>query len=252
MVLNKRRWGTIAVLVAILTIGSWLLMSLQQNDPVLASEDVEKKTISVSGTGEVTVEPDVAYVTLGVISQAETAEKAQEQNAVIMDQLYQVLKEDYKLEDSDIKTTSFYVNPQYVYEEGKEPTIQSYQATHNVQVTYRELDRIGELLDAASKAGINQINQVQFASEHAKEYELEAMKQAMANAREKAEVLAAAEGQTIKSVIQINQNSYVGNAAYSNRVGYAMDTASEYSRVSTSISAGEVVISAQVQVVYEF
>lgn len=252
MVLDKKRWAVIGALVAVLMVVSWLLMSLQQPVTVMADENVEKRTISVSGTGEIKVEPDVAYVTLGVVTQAKTAEEAQSENAKTMEQLYNVLQNEFNLEEKDMKTSGFRVNPQYVYQEGVEPLIQGYEASHNIKVTYRELDKIGELLDAASKAGINQINQVQFANEHAKEHELEAMKEAMANARQKAEVLAAEEGLTIKGVQQISQNSYVGNSVYGESVGMSMDTMMKFDGASTSISTGEVVISTQVQVVYEF
>jgi len=150
-----------------------------------------------------------------------------------------------------VKTVGFNVRPEYSYHDGKEPTITGYTATHTIRVTYRDLDRIGELLDAAAKAGVNQVNNVQFATEKSDEYEMEAMKLAMDNARKKAEVLASTEGQTVKGAISIMQNGVSGGIYYGKEMaGYAMDTAESFA--ITSVNPGEIVISTSVTVVYEF
>jgi uncharacterized protein YggE len=253
MVLQQRKWITIALITALLLSAVWVLTNWQKSSPILAAEEsADKRTISVTGAGEITVEPDVAYLNFGVLAKAKTAEEAQNANAKAFEKVNKMLKEQFKLSDKDIKTVGFYVHPEYNYEERKEPVITGYTATHSIQISYRELDRIGELLDAATKAGVNQVNQVSFATENTKKHEMEAMKAAMENARDKAEVLAAAEGKTIKEVIQISQSSQMGNGPiYSNHSGgYAMAEKADYSQ--TQINTGEIVITTQVNVTYEF
>lgn len=252
MVLQKRNWVTIAVVTVLMLTLAMALSTWQKPLSVQAAEEAsDKKTISVQGSGEIIVEPDVAYLNLGVLSKAKTAEEAQSANAAAFEKINQVLAKDFKLTDKDIKTVGFNVHPEYSYHEEKERTITGYAATHSIQVTYRDLERIGELLDAVSKAGANQVNGVNFAVEDTSSIELEAMKKAMKNAREKAEVLAAAEGQTVKEVIQITNNSYTSGPIYSNGGGYMMDMAAKES-ASTSINTGEVTVTAQVSVTYEF
>mgnify|MGYP001183367196 CR=1 FL=1 len=254
MILQRRQWLMIALAAAFLLAAAAVLASWQQPAPVHAAggEDDMERTITVTGVGEITVEPDVAYVNMGIAARASTAEEAQRMNAQQFAELEKVLFEQFKIEKKDVKTTGFYVNPEYSYEEREKPKVVGYSATHMIRVTCRKLDQIGELLDAASKAGVNQIQNVQFATEKAKEYEMEAMKAAMKNARDKAEVLAAAENVKIREVLNISQSGSIGGPVYGKSVGgYAADMAAvpEY---NTSINSGEITISAQVNVTYGF
>lgn len=252
MLVQKRNWITLAVVTLLMLALAMALSTWQKPLSVQAAEEAsQRKTISVNGSGQMIVEPDVAYLHLGVLSKAKTAEEAQSANAAAFEKINQVLAKDFKLTDKEIKTVGFNVYPEYSYHEQKEPTITGYSANHSIQITYRDLDRIGELLDAVSKAGANQVNGVNFAVEDTSSFELEAMKKAMKNARVKAEVLAAAEGKMIKEVIQITNNSYTsGGPIYSNGGGYMMDMKAE--SASTSINTGEVTVTAQVSVTYEF
>jgi len=250
MSINRRWWWITLWAVPVLLAAAAMIIS-QWQVPVQAQDggtEMTKRTVTVIGTGEITVEPDAAYVNLGVQTRGKTAEEAQQENASIFGKLSKVLAEQFGINDKDVKTVGFYVSPEYRYQEGKEPVLTGYTATHTIQVTYRDLDRIGELLDAATKAGVNQVNNVQFITEKSEEYELEAMKLAMENARRKAEVLAAAEGQKLKGVLQIAQQG-AGHVAYDTRnlAGVAYDMAAK-----TSVSPGEIVISTSVTVVYEF
>lgn len=253
MAINRRWWWITLWAVPVLLAAAMIISQWQV--PVQAQDggaDMTKRTITVSGSGEITVEPDAAYVNLGVLTKGKTADEAQQENAKIYEQLNKVLFDQFKIENKDVKTVSFYVQPEYRYQEGKEPIITGYTATHTIRITYRDLDRIGELLDAATKAGVNQVNNVQFITEKSEEYELEAMKLAMENARRKAEVLAAAEGQKVKGVYQIVQQG-AGNVVYSSRgmAGVAYEMAADMA-VKTAVNPGEIIISTSVTVVYEF
>jgi hypothetical protein len=254
MILQRRRWLTIALAAAFLLAAAAVLASWRQPAPVYAAggEDDVKRTITVTGVGEITVEPDVAYVDMGIVTRASTAEEAQRMNAQQFAALEKVLFERFKIDKKDVKTTGFYVNPEYSYEEREKPKIVAYSATHMIRVTYRKLDQIGELLDAASKVGVNQINNVQFATEKANEYEMEAMKAAMKNARDKAEVLAAAENVKIREVLNISQSSYIGGPVYGKSYGGFAGNMAAAPEYSTSINSGEITISTQVNVTYGF
>src|SRR5690606_10161653 len=178
MAIRKRSWLMALWAIPVLLVAAMIVSQWQTPVQAQQGEETGKvtKTISVTGTGEITVEPDVAYVNLGVLTKGKTADEAQQENAEIFAKVNKVLFDEYKLEEADVKTIGFNVRPDYSYQEGKEPTITGYTATHTIRVTYRDLDSIGELLDAVAKAGVNQINNVQFATEKSDEYEKEAMK----------------------------------------------------------------------------
>lgn len=252
MVLRKRTWwitlwAVPLLLVAAIIVSQWQVPVQAQN----GGTAMDKRTITVSGTGEITVEPDVAYLNLGVLTKGKTAEQAQSENAAIYENLNKVLTEQFKIEAKDIQTVGFNVRPDYSYQEGREPVITGYTATHNIRITYRDLDQIGELLDAATKAGVNQVNHVQFATEKSADYEKEAMKLAMSDAREKAELLAATEGQTVKGAISIVHNGASGGMVIERGLAdFSLAQAS--SAAGTMVNPGEIVIRTSVTVVYEF
>lgn len=251
MISSRRKGLLILLAVPVFLVAAIVIAQLQ---PSVQAQDAsaaqDKRTITVSGVGEITVEPDVAYVNLGVLTKGKTAEEAQSENAVIYERLNKVLTEEFKVKDEDIKTVGLYVRPDYTYEENREAKISGYTATHSIRITYRDLDRIGELIDATVKAGVNQVNNVQFATEKSTEHELEAIKLAMNNARKKAEVLAAAEGHTLKGAINIVHNSGGAGIYYGRSVSYALDAVE--SVATTTVHPGEIVISTSVTVIYEF
>ena len=205
-------------------------------------------TINVTGKGEITVTPDVAYVTLGIETKATTAKEAQKANAAKFAKLKQALT-NFKVKAEDVQTVSFYVNPEYTYNEKSGPKLTGYSATHMVQVTYRELDTIGNLIDAASEAGVNQVQGVRFDTEHPEMYETQVLEKAMKNAEVKAKAIASAAKQQIVSVITVSESSADVYPMFTNQVYATAKT--ESAAADTSIQTGQVSIKSNVTVVYE-
>ncbi|MCU6339648.1 SIMPL domain-containing protein, partial [Enterobacter quasiroggenkampii] len=140
-----------------------------------AAEFSVKDTVNVSGMGELEVTPDVAYAELAIDTRGKTAAEAQKQNAVLFEKVKQVLTSKYGVQEKDLKTVNFSVNPEYKYVENKEPQIIGYQATHAVRVTYRDLNRLGSLVDAATDAGVNRVVRIQFDTEKRADYEAQVL-----------------------------------------------------------------------------
>lgn len=257
MSLNKKLLLPIVLIAAIVMVLPLVVQgfySYFKADAVIASEEkatAPKHTISVQGNGEIQVKPDVVYAFIAVLSEAQTAQEAQAANAKAFEALNKVLYEQYKIDKKDVKTTGFHVQPQYNYSENRKPEITGYTAEQTVQVTYRDLDGIGALLDDVSAAGVNRINQIQFGTEKEEQYKLEALKAAMDNAEAKANVLAEKADATIKGVLHISESGT--NSSPIHYAGYDMMAKSEsMSGGSTSIAAGELTITANVSVQYEF
>lgn len=218
-----------------------------------AADDAQNQShiITVTGEGTMTVEPDVAYISFGIQTRAESANAAQMANAEAFTKLEKVLYTEYKINKKDVKTTGFYVQPEYRYAENVEPKIVGYTADNTVQVTYRELSKIGKLLDDVSKAGVNRVNNIQFSTEKGQDYELQALNKAMSNAQAKAEVLAKFSGKELKGIVNITQNGSVGVPVQYANYDMAVRKMAE-SAASTSISGGELEVTTNVTVQFEF
>lgn len=255
MTLQRRHWKLAlwmlpVLLIAAMIVSQWQLPAQAQGAE--GSGQSTKRTVSVTGEGKVTVEPDIAFIHLGVVTEGKTAEAAQSANADIFAKVREVLFEQFAMKEKDVQTISFRVRPNYVYKEGEDPEISSYTATQTIQISYRELSRIGEVLDAVAKAGVNRVDSVQFATEKAEQYQLEALQAAMKNARQKAEALAAAENETIKGVVSITQHGSGGSLYYNDYARASFEASAVSDSAVSSVNPGEIVVNAQVGVVYEF
>ncbi|GIQ68991.1 SIMPL domain-containing protein [Xylanibacillus composti] len=210
-----------------------------------------ERTITVTGQGSMEIAPDIAYVQLGIQTRAATAQAAQSENAEAFQELEKVLFETYKLDPKDVQTTGFHVNPEFDYSDKQGPKVTGYAVTHAIQVSYRDLETIGPLLDAASRAGVNQINGIRFGTEKSEQYEIDVLAKAMANARAKAEAIAKTENRTVQQVLHVSQGqvSMPDNGLFPARKMVELTTEQA---VSTPISAGQLTISTTVTVQYSF
>jgi hypothetical protein len=254
MKLHSKNWliGAVAAAV-VLTVCAQTFTLTAKPGIALAAEQTNadaKRTITVSGTGELTVTPDVAYVNLAVVTKADNAKDAQASNAQSFAQLETVLYDNYKLDKKDVKTSGFQVQPDYSYAD-KEPKITGYTATQTIQVTYRAMDKIGVFLDDVSKAGVNQVNGIQFSTEKRQDYEIQALDSAMDNAEAKAQAIAGHAGKQLKGVLNVTQTGSGGTPILYDNVGVMMKSAAA-AAAPTSISPGELKITTGVTVQYEF
>jgi uncharacterized protein YggE len=222
--------------------------------PVLAAEETKAlatHTINVVGEGKLSVTPDVAYVSIALVTKANTAKEAQSKNAAGFSKVQKVLFDTYKLDKKDVLTSGFQVQPVYTYADKEEPKITSYSANQTIQITYRDLAKIGVLLDDLSGAGVNQMNGIQFDTEKRQEYELQAIDNAMNNAALKAKAIAKNAGKELKGVINVTQGGTTAPPVIYNNEMMKMEDVSSVN-ASTSISPGELKITTSISVQYEF
>ncbi|WP_271198936.1 SIMPL domain-containing protein [Methylopila turkensis] len=146
-------------------------------------------TISVTGEGSVSVAPDLAVVTSGVVTRAPTAAAALKANAAAMTKVIGALKA-AKIEDRDVGTSGVSVQPQYDYGENRAPKLSGYEVRNTVTIRARDLDALGGLLDSLVESGSNQIEGLVFdVSDRDKRLD-EARRAAVKDARRKAELYA--------------------------------------------------------------
>ncbi len=169
------------------------------------------RSVTVSATGSVAADPDMAYVSTGVVSEAETARDALNRNTATMKKLIDGLKEK-GVAAKDIQTTSINVEPRYQqFKDGRPATIAGYRVVNQVRITARDLTKLGEVLDQAVTLGANQMGGIQFDVSKAETLKDEARKLAMENALRRARLYAAGAGAEVGPVISISEDvQYVG------------------------------------------
>ncbi len=151
------------------------------------------RSLNVNGTGQVYLIPDIAYIYVGVHTERATASEAVAANTAETQKVIAALK-DAGIEAKDIKTTNFSIWPNTQYSpEGQQIGV-VYVVDNSVYVTVRNLDNLGDLLDAAVSAGANSINSIQFDVADKSQAIKQARDAALENARTQAQELAAAAG----------------------------------------------------------
>jgi hypothetical protein len=169
-----------------------------------------ERYVSVSATGSVAADPDMATISTGVVVEADTAKEALARNSTVMAKLIDGLKA-LGIAPKDIQTTAVNVEPRYTQaKDGRPASISGYRVVNQVRLTVRDVKRLGEILDGAIGLGANQINGIGFDVSNAETLKDEARKQAMVNARRRAELYATAAGVQLGGVLTISEDVSAG------------------------------------------
>lgn len=204
--------------------------------------------ISVSGEGSVAATPDMATVTVGVSTQEREAADALAANNRAMAALTGVLDK-YDIAERDRRSSGFSINPHYERRDGGSGalTVTGYMVSNQMTIRYRDIDRIGELLDAIVKSGGNSIGSLSFGNTDEADLRDEARQLAVVNAMHKASLYAAAAGGKVGRIVSISEAGAPQPRPELRAAGAMMMAAD-----SVPIAAGENEFRAVVNVVYEF
>ncbi|ULO07421.1 SIMPL domain-containing protein [Paenibacillus sp. 19GGS1-52] len=237
------------LLAGSLLIGGMGLSGAFQGPEKAYAEDVQKNIVSVIGKGEVSIKPDIVYLSIGADTTAATAQEAQKTNGALIQKVTALLKTTWGISDKDIQSTQFSVQPNYTYSEKEGQQVKGYNAHHTLVIAYRDLSKVGQLLDAASAAGANNIGNANFAVEDPSTLETQVIDKAMANADVKAGAIAKAAKRSLGQVVTVTQNDDGNNPVYAAQAEKLMGAAD--SAGSTSVEPGEVKVTTQLSVTYE-
>ncbi len=206
--------------------------------------------ISVTGEGSVSAMPDIAVVSAGIIRDGKTSREAADANAKLMTAVVAAARQ-AGIVEKDIGTSRYSVSPVQQYStSGREspPRIASYRAQNMVRVKIRDIAKVGDIIDALTAAGANNISGVTFEVSEAEKLLDQARGAAFADAKRKAELFAKASGTQVGRVITIaEQGADVPRPAMMAR---AAPSASG-SAPPTPISPGEEKIQVQISVSFE-
>ena len=245
--------GAIALVIA----GAWFGQSaMPQLGAISVSAEAQPtsttatlpRTVTVVGEGKVSLEPDIAQATIGIETTGATVKLATAEETEIMEAIIAALLE-VGVETKDIQTSGYSVWA----ERDRDPSTgelrtPTYRVTNSVSVTVRDLDSVGDVLDAAIEAGANTIHGVTFGFDDAQAQESLARKKAAADALSRAQELAELHGLEVGEVLSISE--VVTNGVYASNFRGAEYSAMSYGGGSSTISPGELDLSLRLQVVY--
>jgi uncharacterized protein YggE len=205
------------------------------------------RTLAVNGTGKAYLTPDIAYIYIGVQTENADAAEAVAENNTKAQKVVDAIKA-FKIEAKDIQTTNFSIFPQQQYDENGKLTGVIYMVNNTVYVTLRDIEKVGEVIDAAVTAGANTINNIQFDVEDKAEALSEARKAAVADARRQAEELATAVDVSLGAVQSMS--SYTSGMPVPMYEGKGGGGVFADQAAAAPVSAGQLVVQVDVSIVY--
>lgn len=236
---NKAFFITAIVLVVLVTTA--LAGSLAFAKPAAATAG--GNSVSVSGTAQVTIKPDVAYATFGTQTSDADAAKARTANDALMKKVLDAVKAQ-GVDEKDIKTVDFAINPRY---DANGTAVTGYEVVNSIQVKVKNLDKLGAIMDAALAAGANNAGNLYFDVENREDAYNQAVVKAIENAKQRAETLAKSAGRTLGAVSAVSETGgYSPYPMFATR-----DAAMAAGAGSVPVSSGEMQISASVSITYE-
>jgi uncharacterized protein YggE len=203
------------------------------------------RQMTVTGTGKITLTPNLAYISVGVHTEMADVNEALASNTSQAQKVADALKS-LNVEAKDIQTTSFNVYPQKNYGPNGEVLDTIYVVDNSVYITVRDLSKLGQILSAVVSSGANNINGINFDISNREEAISQARKAAIDDAKKQADELAKAAGVTLGPV----QTLYISSNPTPLPVYEAKGGASMSASANVPVSAGQMIIQIDVSITY--
>lgn len=241
----------VVLLVALAAVGGMLLLvytgtfvvAQGTTDVVATTESQPVRSITVVGNGKAAAKPDIARVMVGVDRMAPTANEAADEANAGIEAIMEAVK-GQGVEERDIQTAYFSVYPEMDYREGGSGEVVGYRASSSLNVTVRDITKVGDILDQATTAGANNISGVNFTVDNSDPIEDQARQEAIGDAGRRANDLARLMGVSVGEVISISEVISGGPIPFSAERAVGMGGG------GGGIAPGELEITSQVQVTY--
>lgn len=202
--------------------------------------------LTVSVQGEASAVPDLASLSVGVLTEATDGNTALRDNATRMNEVVRAIRA-AGIAERDVRTSGVNLSPQYNYQPRETPRISGYQASNTVTVKVREIARLGAVMDALAGAGANQIHGPNFEIGEPEPLYRQARRSAVEQAQARAETYAEALGLRVRRVVALNEGgggrAPVPMMAMARMAGDTVET--------TPVAPGENTLSVSLEVVFE-
>lgn len=203
----------------------------------------------VSDTAKVFAAPDTASLQVAVVKEGLSVDKVQAELNVANNEMIEAIQ-NVGIDEDDIRTVNYSINPKYDYDrESGEQNINGYRATSRLEVRTDDFDKINQIVDAATRAGANEVGQVSFVTENRDEYVAEARKEAIESAKKKAQEIASEAGIDLGRIVDVRvSEGGVNEPVYmeARMEAVAMDSAAN----KTSIQPGQNEVNVSVTLSY--
>jgi len=211
----------------------------------------ENNQISVSAEGEIFAKPDIATMSFGV--QTKSYKEAVEATTAGTEKMNAVMAvfAELNIDEKDIKTTQYNLKPVYSWPKDEGVRVLSgYELYQAATVKIRDLAKIGEVIEAVSAAGANQVGNINFTIDDTDELQMQAREEAIANAKDKAQAIADAAGISLGKIINIYESSNP-QPMYRNDFSYAESAMNMRGGAVPDIATGEMEVKVNVTLVYK-
>lgn len=222
--------------------------ALAQAAPPSAETMFRATTLNLAAYGESRVQPDMATISLGVTTQAGSAQAAMQANAAQMTKVVDALRR-AGIAAKDIQTSGLNLNPQYVYEQNLPPKLTGYQATNQVTVTVHDLARLGPAVDATVSSGANQVNGIAFGLDDPTAAENAARELAVKALADKAQLYARATGYRVVRLVTLSEGT--SSFPIQPPMPMAEFASARMAKAGTTVSAGELKVRVDITGLYE-
>ena len=213
---------------------------------VQAQEVKQVPSISVTGEGKIKVTPDEAIISFGVENSGKDATEVKKKNDEIVDKVLKVIKK-HKIPTTDFQTERVSLYKTYDYNTKKN----QFQASQNISIHLKDLNKYDALMIDLVDSGVNAIQNVEFKSSKIKELETQARKEAILDAKKKAEDFVSVLNQKVGKAITISDNTQANYPRPMYKT-YAMAAESADAGMNReTLAIGEIEITTSVSVVFE-
>lgn len=234
-----------------LFVALFTLSALAQEPPIQDRDVLPRASlVIVIGDAVVQAQPDTAILTVSVVTQNKSALEAQAENARRSERVVNAVKEAVGA-GAEVKTSGYVLTPQRVYKENQPPTISGYEARNNVLVTLGDLSRVGKVIDAATQAGANGVDNVSFTLRKERPAMEQSLREATAEALGKAQALAQSLGGRVVRVIEVREAGTIQPRPVYDLASAEFARSSAATVAQTPIEIGTLDIRSQVQLTAE-
>jgi uncharacterized protein YggE len=236
------------------TFSAAILLLLVASIPVLpvTAQEAPSPAVTVSGEGTVTAQPDQAVVRFGVVTRAETAQETRAKNATAAKTAMNAVR-DLDVPEEKMRLESLRLQPRYEYDdEEDERRLVGYEATRQVVVELDDLEVLPQLVADVVEGGANRLDKIDYQLSDRSRFRDEALREAAQSAHDKARLLAGTLDADLGPVRTINEQSFDFVRPRPQRAQMQVaKTADAAQAEPEAYAAGEIEVSAQVQVVFD-
>lgn len=238
---SKYNWPLFTVLIL-----AFIAVFLAVKDIIPKRVD---RVVTFSATSKVLIKPDIAQLRVGVIIQPQaTAAQAIKLGNEQMNKVNEAIKK-VGIKAEDLQTSVYNLNPQYTYSDNGERKLIGYELYQELLVKVRDLNKVSDVLSAATTAGSNQVGDIQFVVDDLEKAKTSARDRAIKLAKEKARNLAKITGMRLGRIVDVMEGSNDNQPRP--LYDYGIGGAGEMKTAAPTIEVGQNEISVTVSLVYE-